>query len=55
MQKSFRYTAMAKNDVPKNPIVLDKRIAGGIFWSMATIVAGMIVIAIYWLLAHPIA
>ena len=53
MQKSFRYIPVAKADAPSNPIILDARSAFWAFWSMATIVAAMIVVAIYWLLAHP--
>ena len=54
MKKSFRYMSAAKCDAPTNPIILNARIAGWTFWSMATIVAAMIVVAIYWLLAHPV-
>jgi hypothetical protein len=55
MQKSFRYIPVAKGDAPRNPIILDERLAFWAFWSMATIVVGMIAVAIYWLLAHPVA
>jgi hypothetical protein len=55
MQKSYRYIPVARNDASKNPVILDERIAGWTFWSLATFVAGMIMIAIYWLLAHPVA
>jgi hypothetical protein len=54
MQKSFRYVPVAKGNAPSNPIILDERCAFWAFWSMATIVVGMIVVATYWLLAHPI-
>jgi hypothetical protein len=55
MQKSFRYIPVARSESPRNPIILDARIAGWTFWSIVTIVAAMIVVAVYWLLAHPIA
>jgi len=55
VQKSFRYIPVAKSEAPRNPVILDERIAGWTFWGMVMIVAGMIVVAIYWLLAHPIA
>jgi len=55
MQKSYRYIPVAKSEPPSNPIILDERLAFWAFWSMATIVAGLIVVAVYWLLAHPIA
>ena len=54
MKQSFRYIPVAKSDAPKNPIILDERIAGWPFWSMATIVVAMIVVATYWLLSHPV-
>jgi len=54
MKKSFRYIPVAKCDAPRNPIILDERIAGWTFWSMITIVAAMIMVATYWLLAHPV-
>ena len=54
MKKSILYIRAAKSEAPKNPIILDDRIAGWTFWSMATIVATMIVVATYWLLTHPI-
>lgn len=55
MKKSFRYVPVAKSVAPTNPIILDARIAGWTFWSMVAIVATMIAVAIYWLLAHPVA
>jgi hypothetical protein len=54
MKQSFRYIPVTKSDVRKNPLILNERIAGWTFWSMITIVAAMIVVAVYWLLAHPI-
>jgi hypothetical protein len=54
VQKSNRYIPFAKSDGPTNPIILDERIAGWTFWSIVTIVCLLIVVATYWLLAHPI-
>ncbi len=54
MKSSYRYIPVAKSEAPTNPIILNERLAGWTFWSMATIVATLIVVAVYWLLAHPV-
>jgi hypothetical protein len=54
-QKSSRYESRPKPVAPSNPVILGPRSTFWLFWSLVTIVAVMIVGAIFWMLTHPLA
>jgi hypothetical protein len=53
--KTSRYESRPKAVARPNPVILGKRSAFWIFWSMVMIVTVMIVGAVVWLLMHPLA
>jgi len=52
--KTSRYESRPKRIAPSNPVILGKRSAFWVFWSMVVIVTVMIVGAVVWLLTHPL-
>jgi hypothetical protein len=48
------YRSPSKRAAPSNPLIISVRWAGLAFWSMVTVVAALVLGAVYWLLTHPV-